>query len=147
MTRRSLQTEDDRPDLTIALEAACFIAIKARELDVTVEKYDPDDGSKPADDYQVALVEEEDENPALEEISAFIDMLSVDAQTDLVALMWLGRGDYTADDWEDVREEAANAHNNHTAEYLCGTTLLADYLGEGLALLNYSCADYEEQHL
>ncbi len=147
MTRRSLQTEDDRPDLTIALEAACFIAIKARELDVTVEKHDPDDGSKPADDYQVALVEEEDENPALEEISAFIDTLSVDAQTDLVALMWLGRGDYTADDWEDVREEAANAHNDHTAEYLCGTTLLADYLGEGLALLNYSCADYEEQHL
>ncbi|WP_319775205.1 DUF3775 domain-containing protein [Breoghania sp.] len=147
MTRRSLQTEDDRPELTIALDAACFIAIKARELDVKVEKDDPDDGSNPTDDHQIGVLDEDEDDPVLEEISAFINSLSEDAQIDLVALMWLGRGDYTAQDWESVRQEAADAHNEHTAEYLCGTTLLADYLGEGLALLNYSCADFEEQHL
>ena len=45
-----------------------------------------------------------------------------------------------------ARTEAARAHNEHTAEYLMGTPLLADYLSEGLACLGISCADFELQH-
>ncbi|MDJ0932962.1 DUF3775 domain-containing protein [Breoghania sp.] len=44
-------------------------------------------------------------------------------------------------------EDTTEAHNKHIAEYLCGTPLLADYLHEGLSMLGYSCAEYEEQHL
>ncbi len=45
--------------------------------------------------------------------------------------MWLGRDDYTAADWDSVREEAASAHNNRTAEYLLGTPNLGDLLEKG----------------
>ncbi|MCR4283373.1 MAG: DUF3775 domain-containing protein, partial [Bauldia sp.] len=64
-------------------------------------------------------------------------------QIDLVAIAWLGRGDYTAADWASVRAEAAGAHNRNTANYLLGMPLLGDYLEEGLTLLGRSCEEYE----
>jgi hypothetical protein len=60
-----------------------------------------------------------------------------------VALTWLGRDDYTADDWPSVREEAARAHNNKTASYLLGIPMLGDFLEEGLSMLGYSIEEYE----
>jgi hypothetical protein len=46
-----------------------------------------------------------------------------------------------------VREQAATAHNKHTAGYLMGEPLLADYLAAGLDMIGLSCADYEDEHL
>jgi len=42
-----------------------------------------------------------------------------------------------------VREDAAAAHNNRTAEYLIGIPLLGDFLEEGLSMLGYSCEEFE----
>ena len=50
----------------------------------------------------------------------------------LVALMWVGRGDYLLGEWEEALEYAEEAWTEHTAEYLIGTPLLADYLAEAL---------------
>src|SRR5450756_291516 len=52
------------------------------------------------------------------ELSGFIRGLNLDEQIDLVALMWLGRGDGDLDNWRDLRSEAERAHNNRTASYL-----------------------------
>ncbi|MDJ0932963.1 DUF3775 domain-containing protein [Breoghania sp.] len=91
MTKRSPQTDNDRPDLSIPLETACYIAFKARELD------DKDDGSSengsgPDNDNAMDVIDEGGEDPTLEELTSLIENLTVDAQIDLVALMWLGRG-------------------------------------------------------
>ena len=83
----------------------------------------------------------------MEELASFINLLSEDEQIDLVALTWLGRNDYSASDWAAVREEAARAHNERTAEYLLGTPLVGDFLEEGLSMLGYSCEDYEIERL
>ena len=80
-------------------------------------------------------------------MTSFIGALSVDEQIDLVTLMWLGRDDYTADDWDSVREEATRAHNERTGEYLLGTPNLGDLLEEGLSMLGYSCEEYEINRL
>ena len=64
-----------------------------------------------------------------------------------MAIAWLGRGDYTADDWDTVRGEAADAHNESTAEYLLGMPLLGDYLEEGLSLLGRNCGEFEVNRL
>jgi hypothetical protein len=64
-----------------------------------------------------------------------------------VALTWLGRDDYVADDWPTVRAEASRAHNNRTASYLLGEPLLGDFLEEGLTILGYSCMEFEMGHL
>jgi len=52
-----------------------------------------------------------------------------------------------ASDWPTVREEAARAHNEHTADYLVGTPLLGDFLEEGLSLLGRSCEEFEIDRL
>ena len=83
----------------------------------------------------------------LEELTSFIDSLSEDEQIDLVALAWLGRDDYVASDWPAVREDAAAAHNDRTAEYLIGIPLLGDFLEEGLSMLGYSCEEFEIERL
>lgn len=64
-----------------------------------------------------------------------------------MTLAWLGRDDYSASDWPAVREEAARAHNQRTAEYLLGMPLVADFLEEGLSMRGYSCEDYEIERL
>jgi Protein of unknown function (DUF3775) len=134
--------EDESP-LTISPEKVCFIIIKAREFDAKDEVTEPDPGSNPSDDMGVEILEEHSDDPVVEEITSLINSLSEDEQIDLVALTWLGRDDYSAADWTTVREEAARAHNQRTAEYLLGTPLLGDFLEQGLSMLGYSCEEFE----
>jgi len=141
-------TEDqDESPLTISPEKVCFIIIKAKEFDAKDEVTEPDPGSNPSDDMDVAVLEEHEDDPVVEEITSLINSLSEDEQIDLVALAWLGRDDYSASDWPTVREEAAGAHNQRTAEYLLGTPLVGDFLEEGLSMLGYSCEEFEIERL
>jgi hypothetical protein len=120
-----------------------FIVVKAREFDVKDIVTDPDPGSNPTDDNEVAVLEDHTDDPVVQELASFINALSEDEQIDLVALAWLGRDDYSAGDWPTVRAEAASAHNNRTASYLIGMPLLGDFLEEGLSMLGYSCEEFE----
>ncbi len=140
-------TDGNDVDLTISPEKVCFVIIKAREFDAKEEVEEPDPGSNPSDDKGIEVLEDYGDDPVVEELTSFIDSLSVDEQVDLVALMWLGREDYTAIDWPSVRAEAARAHNERTAEYLLGEPLLSDFLEEGLSLLGHSCEEYELNRL
>jgi len=146
-TSPATATTDENDKLTISPEKVCFVIIKAREFDAKEEISEPDPGSNPSDDKDVEILEDYLDDPVIEEITSFVNSLSVDEQVDLVTLMWLGRDDNTAADWDSVREEAAAAHNERTAEYLLGTPNLGDLLEEGLSMLGYSCEDYEINRL
>lgn len=137
----------DAPALTISPEKVCFIIIKAREFDAKDEVTEPDPGSNPSDDKDTAILEDHEDDPVLEELTSLISSLSEDEQIDIVALAWLGRDDYVASDWPAVREDAAAAHNDRTAEYLIGIPLLGDFLEEGLSMLGYSCEEFEIERL
>ena len=139
--------DEDSSPLTISPEKVCFLIIKAREFDAKDAVTEPDPGSNAADDMDVAVLEDHLDDPVVEEITSLINSLSEDEQIDLVALTWLGREDYTAEDWPDVRAEAARAHNKRTAQYLLGTPQLGDFLEEGLATLGYSCEEFEMNRL
>jgi hypothetical protein len=75
------------------------------------------------------------EDPIYIELKSVIDDLEPDQQVRLVALMWLGRGDFDIDDWEQALSRAGDEWNNRSAEYLVHTPLLADYLRNGLELV------------
>ncbi len=139
--------EAEAASLTISPEKVCFIIIKAREFDAKDETTEPDPGSNPSDDKDISVLEEHADDPVVEELTSLIDSLSEDEQIDLIALMWLGRDDYSSGDWSEVREEAARAHNERTAEYLIGTPLAGDFLEEGLSKLGYSCEEFEINRL
>lgn len=131
------------PSLSIATDKVCFLIFKAREFDVKDAVTDPGDASNATDDQMISVLEDHREDPVDEEIRAFIGALNEDEQIDLVALAWLGRGDGTIDDWDELRAEAARAHNTRTAAYLLGMPLLADHLEEGLSAFNESCDEFE----
>jgi hypothetical protein len=142
--RHKIDIPDEPGDaLSISPEKVCFIIVKAREFDVKDAVTEPDPGSNPTDDHAAAVLEDHEDDPVVEELTSFIGALTEDEQIDLVALAWLGRDDYTAADWQAVREEAASAHNARTAGYLLGIPLLGDFLEEGLSMLGYSCEEFE----
>lgn len=131
--------------LTINPEKVAFVIGKAKEINVKDVVTDPDPGSNAADDKMIGVLEDHNDDPARAELASLVGSLNVDEQIDLVALMWMGRDDYEADDWDDVRAQAEEAHNSHTGRYLAGTPLLGDLLEAGLDVLGYPVAEIESQ--
>ncbi|HEY3677608.1 MAG TPA: DUF3775 domain-containing protein [Bradyrhizobium sp.] len=129
------------PELLISPEKVGFLIEKAREFDVKEMDSDPDSGSNGADDEMVDVLEDNGRDPVVREITGFINALSEDEQIDLVALMRLGRGDGTLEEWTDLRREAAEGRNGRTARYLLGEPMLGDLLAEGLGEFGLSWAD------
>ena len=128
-------------------EKICFIVVKAREFDVPEDVVEEDVGSNPADeDFREVLADYPDD-PTLEEIKSFIDDLNDDEQAELVALVWLGRGDYAAKEWNRAVADARARHQGSTADYLLGTPMLPDLIEEGLSQLDVSCEEFERGHL
>lgn len=114
-----------------------FVIQKARAFQ-TEEGDGADDAAADFDDLEALAREGADEEDlSQDEMTAAIRDLEPDQQICLVALMWLGRGDYDIDDWDGALDDARAAFNARTAEYLIGTPLLADYLEEGLQLHGY----------
>ncbi len=135
------ETRENLPELSISPEKICFIITKAREFDAKDVVTDPGDSSNATDDGMVSVLEDHKDDPVVQEISAAIFGMVEDEQVDLVTLAWLGRGDGTLDDWDELRAEAARAHNKRTASYLLGFPLLANYLEDGLSQFGISCEE------
>jgi hypothetical protein len=120
------------PELSISAEKVGFLIEKMREFDVKEGDSDPDSGSNSTDDKMIDVLEDNGEDPVVREITGFINAMTEDEQVDLVALMRLGRGDGTIEEWEDLRRDAAEVRGQRTASYLLGEPMVSDYLAEGL---------------
>lgn len=127
------------PGPAVAVDKLCYIIALAHDFDVKVAPTDEDASSNPADDAQRDVLEDHPDDPAEEELRVFIDELNEDEQIDLVALVWLGRGDGEVSDWDSLRSQAADAHNDLTSDYLMGIPVLADYLDAGMSAFGLSC--------
>jgi hypothetical protein len=126
------------PELSISTEQVGFLIAKARQLDVKEGVSDPDEGSNGADDGMTDVLQDDGNDAVAQEISGFVNAMSVDEQVDLIALFRLGRGDGSADEWDDIRAEAARDHDRHVARYLLGQPMLGDLLEQGLDELGLS---------
>ncbi len=135
-------------ELSISLEKVCILIAKAREFETKDVVTIPDEASNPTDDRMIEVLEDRpNEDAVLQELRSIIGDMSEDEQIDLVALAWLGRGDAGAEGWEELRSEAALAHNTRTASYLLAMPLLPTYLQDGLAELGFSCEEFEKESL
>ena len=135
------------PELSISAEKVTFIIEKAREFDVKEAASDPDSGSNPADDGETDVLEDTASDPVEGELSGFILAMNEDEQLDLVTLMWLGRGDGTVEEWDDLRARAIEARaeykkpRHETVQYLLGEPMLGDLLADGLDELGIDWTD------
>jgi hypothetical protein len=130
--------------LVIPLETLAFIIVKAREFDAEVP-IEPDaaTGSDPPDDDERQVLLDTPDNPTEQELRDAIDGLGDLERQELLALMWLGRGDYDAGSWPEALREAGESRIASVTDYLVGTPLLGDYLEEGASALGLSLEDFE----
>lgn len=133
--------------LNLSTDKVCYIVVKAREFDVKEAPEGMYDGSDAADDGFAEVLEDTPNDPVFEELLSFLNDLNVDEMEELLALTWLGRGDYTADDWQDALKQAREVRDEKAPQYLLGIPLLADYLEDGLSSFGLSCQDFEMGHL
>ena len=122
-------------EMALPLNTLAFLIEKARAFDAQVEVDDPDSGSNPADDKEVSVLEDTPDNPVEEELAATLRGMNDDQLTQLLALLWVGRGDYDRNSWHEAVRQAREAKNKRIVRYLIGTPMLGDLLEEGLAEL------------
>ncbi|WP_114088192.1 DUF3775 domain-containing protein [Thalassospira profundimaris] len=136
---------DDFP--AIDLEKLAFILLKARAFDAQEDVIEPDYGSNASDDQFREVLEAYGDDATHGELVDAINDLNWDEQCHLVALVWIGRGSFDADQWQEALSEAEEGHTNHTAEYLTGIPMLGEYIEEGLSAFDISLSDIEAMHL
>lgn len=136
-----------KASLEIAPEKVAHVIIKARELDAKVGAWNASTDEGDADEDPSAILEDFASDPTLAEFAGFIDALNDDEQANLVALAWIGRGTFEAEELEEAVETARAEKVNSTASYLLGLPLLSDYLEEGLEKLGFSAGDIESDVL
>jgi hypothetical protein len=126
--------------LTISTETVCAIILKARAFNAKVDPAEPDPGSNPADDGEREILEDEDysDDATCAELRAMIEALTADEAADLIALAWVGRGDYGREEFDKARALAAEPPRP-SADYLIGLSMLGDLLEEGLTALGRAC--------
>ncbi len=130
------------PNLTISPDKVAFVVNKVHQYEM--EATEPGLLSDLTDDDTVHGSGGRGRSTDRAEVASFIQGLNVDEQIDLVALMWLGRSDGGLENWDELRAQAAQAHNNRTAAYLIETPMLGDYLEEALSEFGLSLEDFEE---
>ena len=127
--------------LTIPLEKLAYIIEKAREFDAEVPS-DAEEGSNAADDDEREIPLDTPDNPTEQERRDAMDGLGIPERQELLALMWLGRGDYDAESWSEALQQARQTQSASETTYLLGTPLLGDYIEEGVAALGHSLEDF-----
>lgn len=138
--------EPPMPTLTISADSAFAILIKAREFDSKVAETDPDSGSNPSDDNSVDALEFGPSDDTRHELVSAIHDLNDDEQRDLIALIFLGRGDFGLGDWTEARQAAAEIGRERTPRYVSEIPLVSDYLQDGLSQFDQSIEDYLVHH-
>jgi Protein of unknown function (DUF3775) len=127
--------------MDIALDKVCELIIRARAIDVKEGVTDPDSGSNPIDDGSTDILTSGTDDATEEEVREFLAGLNDDERFDLVALTWIGRGDFEPEEWGAALKLAREREALSTADYLLGIPNLGDLLDEGLAATGRSCAE------
>jgi len=78
------------------------------------------------------------------EFQAFVERMNEDEQAELVAVFWVGRGSFEAEDFAEALSTARSEASTPTADYLLGSPHFADHLEAGAEALGIDVADEED---
>lgn len=82
--------------------------------------------------------------PESTHLADYISGLNEDEQVSLVALMWVGRETFGADELAEAKQTAREEATAPTEQYLSGIPALGEYLEDGLDALGIDVADAED---
>lgn len=78
------------------------------------------------------------------EFDGFVNQLTDDEKTGLVAVFWIGRGSFEPEDLVEAMSTATQEATTPTAVYLKGSPHLADHLEAGMAALGVDPSNEED---
>lgn len=120
-------------------DIVCRLIELAREFHAQEEVVFPEVNGNPSGDWATQMLANHAEDMTFQEFRSIVNDLDPDQQQQVVALLWVGRGDYALEEWDDALAQATDDWTPGTAEYLIVHPMLAEYLIEGLELFDYSC--------
>ncbi|WP_404364204.1 DUF3775 domain-containing protein [Marinobacter sp.] len=132
--------------LQVNPETVCRLVELAQSFHVQEQISIPDQPNSPAEDWSRQMLADHADNTSVQEFRTVVEDLEPDQQQEVMALMWLGRGDFTLEEWEAILTEAEEQWTPETADYLLMHPMLADYLLEGLDLHGYHCQETNMLH-
>jgi hypothetical protein len=138
-----LKKDPEPVELQISSNKLAYIITKAREFDAKVAPQEPHSGSNATDDGEVEILEDFGDDATADELRASIDQLTDDEIVDLIAITWVGRGDFDRAGWREARDMAVERHRRHSWRYLMGIPNLSDCLEEGFTELGHNVEDLE----
>jgi len=125
--------------LDISPEVVCFIIEKTRQFHVKEDVVIPEEPGNPSGDWAQQVLADHADDPSYQEVMLSVEDLPPERQLILLALMWLGRGDYDISEWDNALADANDSPPEHVGLYLLAHPLAASYLEEGLAQHGYDC--------
>lgn len=132
------QTEDEGEDFDLGIS----LEIVATIVDLANAVQDAEEGLLSGEDDE----DEDDEEDEISEemLTDYIDELNEEQQVALVALAWVGRGDYEPEDWAEALKLAAERNTRGDASaYLSGLEGLGDLLTEGVGAFGLAIEEVE----
>lgn len=148
-----------RATIMMPLETLKTIIERAREFefvddDEDLEAEDEDEDaesdieSDDDDDAMVAMADDDlDEDEELEddaeeeEIYKILEALSPAELAELLALSWVGEGDYDRNNWDEAMSAAHALTTDDRIVHLAENPMLADSIERGLTALGYEISD------
>jgi len=125
--------------LDINPDTVCRLAELARIFHAREEVVIPEEPNDPSGDWPTQILADHAGDSTLEEFRGIVTDLEPDQQQQVVALLWMGRGDFTLDEWDEAVRQATENWSQNTADYLIAHPMLPDYLSEALDQHGYSC--------
>src|SRR5665213_3153083 len=91
----------------------CNIIKKAREINISDDVTLPENLGDLSDAEWEHILIEYQNDPSYQELKNLINELKPDQQQDIIALMYIGRGDFTKNEWNEARKQvyASNIAN------------------------------------
>ena len=121
--------------LSIPSDFLAGMVAKVRGIQAKEGMVDPDSGSNPIDDRMVDVLQDDPNDLSRAEAREQIASLDERGQAELVALMWIGRGDAEPEEWDDTVRLAQGLRDGPTPGYLLRHPLVAEHWQEGAAKL------------
>lgn len=125
--------------LNINPEIVCNVALKAQEFQEQIDVEIPVEGNAPTYAERELLLAEYRHNLVYGELRRLLSDLEPDQQETIIALMYIGQGDFEKNEWSLAIEQARTIPEQNRADYLISKPQLADYLRDALANFGYAC--------
>ncbi len=88
--------------MDIAVDTVTDIVFRLRAIAVKEGATDPDSGSNPIDDGATDVLVSGTDDATASEVRGLIRGLDDDARAELLALLYVGRGDMDAEEWDEA---------------------------------------------